>query len=1053
MIIEAIRLKNFLSHEDSAVEFTESPLWLVCGENGSGKSALFDGVEYALYGRHRGGDQGVNLLVKHGSQRAMAQVVVQLGQERYRVTCHLDARKGNLGGQVESWDQHVGTWRPINVGDGVAAAWTWLKPRLPDVDLFHSAIFLRQGQTAFFLRGSRSEYGTATDRIKRFASLLDLSRYTELSQRAQKCAGRASDRQKEAQGGLSALGDVSDEALDALECRLESASTEVEMAQQQVEHAAAISRGAERWNGLEANRQALLAQRKRFVQLIGDAAAIRRDADLVAQWDRAAAMLDRHWRCRKEAGRTRVEAQEALAQADTNEKARRLQQAALSKAEIHYRVLNEKALPALRRSVEATRNQAIALSLEAEIAETRCGLVGTTREVELLDGKDTELAEWRKRENALVRLELLATYRQDFERANAAAASAKACISVAERRRAIVGPVVEQRNESARQAHMDRVVLGKQVEQLNEQVAQLKGRIQSHGRLSGGEGECPVCGQELDEDRHAHVKAMLATETTTLQSLQWKLQETKRQHEDSKAAEERTAKHLRSGQRTQEHAQRRVVSARQGLRELEANVDQVTRKSDNLRSEIIKHHSEYEGELDLVTLRWVADERDRVADGLHNVESEADALNRARQRVREMNATLKTLRGRRTADAPPLGETEEPKDLQERAAAAQKWAEKWSPRIELLDQKSRCAQEAIRVLLTEVTALAEKIQTGRASADSRKREAVTADGEADDIAAKLGSAWATALASREAYETERQSVESRRESAERLSELERASGQLTQVEAQLTEKLQAMDAIDLKCRIPVEDAHACEKEAREAELSQNDIKRRLEEDLNGLTDRRAKSATYERQINDASEESETYSELADLLKEGGPIQVQVAEQAQQQIAQEVNEVLSLLGDPLRIRLGAARRGRGVHLQDIHIVDTSDPVAQPRFFEFLSGGEQFRVALALALALHKRVAHGQAGTIIIDEGFGALDEHKRDALALQLTDTSRGILSLGLASSVIISSHSTVVQRHFPYRWFVQKQGGTATVLSPGSGSDGYVSSGVDGDHDQGILSA
>jgi DNA repair exonuclease SbcCD ATPase subunit len=66
-------------------------------------------------------------------------------------------------------------------------------------------------------------------------------------------------------------------------------------------------------------------------------------------------------------------------------------------------------------------------------------------------------------------------------------------------------------------------------------------------------------------------------------------------------------------------------------------------------------------------------------------------------------------------------------------------------------------------------------------------------------------------------------------------------------------------------------------------------------------------------------------------------------------------------------------------------------------------------------------------VIVDEGFGMLDGARRDALALQMTDTSQGILRLGLARSIIICSHSTEVQRHFPDRWRVTKQAGTATV--------------------------
>jgi len=64
MIIESIKVENFLSHANSTVELTDAPLWLIGGPNGAGKSALFDAVEYALYGQHRAGDQFARLLVK-----------------------------------------------------------------------------------------------------------------------------------------------------------------------------------------------------------------------------------------------------------------------------------------------------------------------------------------------------------------------------------------------------------------------------------------------------------------------------------------------------------------------------------------------------------------------------------------------------------------------------------------------------------------------------------------------------------------------------------------------------------------------------------------------------------------------------------------------------------------------------------------------------------------------------------------------------------------------------------------------------------------------------
>src|SRR5690606_37522579 len=128
----------------------------------------------------------------------------------------------------------------------------------------------------------------------------------------------------------------------------------------------------------------------------------------------------------------------------------------------------------------------------------------------------------------------------------------------------------------------------------------------------------------------------------------------------------------------------------------------------------------------------------------------------------------------------------------------------------------------------------------------------------------------------------------------------------------------------------------------------------------------------------------------------------------------------------RAQLGSARRQSTTPIEDIHVVDTLDPSGGARFFEYLSGGEQFRIVLALALALHRRVGK-QAGTLIMDEGFGAADSRRRHGRAARLTNTTDAILDAGLAQSIVICSHSEEVQRQFPNRWHVSKEGEAATV--------------------------
>jgi hypothetical protein len=135
-------------------------------------------------------------------------------------------------------------------------------------------------------------------------------------------------------------------------------------------------------------------------------------------------------------------------------------------------------------------------------------------------------------------------------------------------------------------------------------------------------------------------------------------------------------------------------------------------------------------------------------------------------------------------------------------------------------------------------------------------------------------------------------------------------------------------------RIPVGEAEAQERAAREADQAAVAAQAQATVARDSLLARRTAAARYRDEIGQAAEEAGTFGELADLLKEGGLVQTEVAEQEQRRIAGEVNAVLDLLEDPLRVSLGDARRRRqGGTLQDLHIVDTSDPSGHTRSSSF------------------------------------------------------------------------------------------------------------------------
>ena len=52
MIFKELILKNFKSHINSRVKFDQGTT-LILGENGAGKSSIFEGINFALYKKYK----------------------------------------------------------------------------------------------------------------------------------------------------------------------------------------------------------------------------------------------------------------------------------------------------------------------------------------------------------------------------------------------------------------------------------------------------------------------------------------------------------------------------------------------------------------------------------------------------------------------------------------------------------------------------------------------------------------------------------------------------------------------------------------------------------------------------------------------------------------------------------------------------------------------------------------------------------------------------------------------------------------------------------------
>ena len=1021
MIIQSIRVRDFLSHADSTVCFKDGSLWLISGENGAGKSAFFDALEYALYGQHRAQKQQPELLIRNGSEtnRAIIEVWFTLGGQEHWLTHTISRRDGNLGGRLQ---RKEGTdWQEMNPPGGRRATWAYLERRLPPHELFRSAIFLRQGDVDRFLQGS------ASDRVRRFAALIDLDRYTRLSKRAKDRTDTAQRTRVRAEAQRDGLGDTSDAALAAAEAAVTTATEQAEAARKTVEAAAGAVAGARAWEQARSAEATLAERRARALQLLADADAIRAADGRVNRWERAIASIESHRSTTRRAVVCHAEAADAHAKAQAaGTKAARCADDLAQQRERQQQLAQE-TLPAAHDAEERVRRQQQALAVERAIAGARTAWERASAAAEALQGADAALKEWQDdrtelnvlsgvvaaRSVAEASVQRVAQSRDTSDEADAALEAARTT------------ETIEQQAEAAAREAFDALV--GHIRDLEQEQIAIETRIGQHSRVDSGADACPYCAQTLDEAAHGHLQEVMSADLTRLDEVKSGLTSAAEAHRDADTQLKAAARALKAATDARATAATAHALAEERLTQA---VDAAARAQADLaaaRAAAREHCGASDEHLDSLTETWIAAERERVNAGLRAAEEQAARLATAKTEASNRRAALDVHRSRRAPGAEALGDTEDDAAVAERERVAQEAITTAQAERERREAEEGEVEQMILALSTELATLKAQAKAEGERAERASGAAANADHEAAEIAHRLGPDWAAVLASDEAFQAEQQAVDAVRELAARAGELNAVSSEQTAINRAAQELAAGIAQFDPAHERPVPEAEAAHTTAQATERTRNIELGSARDARDRLNDARAEYERLSAEIDAKSADERTYGKLADLLKEGGAIQVMLAAQEQRQIVAEVNGVLERLGDSLRAQLGSARRQSTTPIEDIHVVDMLDPSGRPRFFEYLSGGEQFRIALALALALHRRVGK-QAGTLIVDEGFGALDSRRRHDLAERLTDTTDAILDAGLAQSIVICSHSEEVQRQFPNRWHVHKNGSTATTI-------------------------
>lgn len=176
MIANSILVEGFLSYKVCAeVDFTTAKLWMLCGRNGAGKSALFDAITFALYGTGRFNANEVEPYIHHDAGGLRVEFDFTMGDGRYRLK-RTAARAGGPTYLVCKLDPETGTHIGNVPGTHTRAGYRrWIDDTLNmSAETFTAVALLKQGDSERLLSAENADRTTIMDRI------VDLTAYDRL---------------------------------------------------------------------------------------------------------------------------------------------------------------------------------------------------------------------------------------------------------------------------------------------------------------------------------------------------------------------------------------------------------------------------------------------------------------------------------------------------------------------------------------------------------------------------------------------------------------------------------------------------------------------------------------------------------------------------------------------------------------------------------------------------------------------------------------------------------------------------------------------------------
>ena len=525
MIPLSLSLRNFLSYGEEVppLDFTQFHVACLTGGNGHGKSALLDGITYALWGQARK-SRSDEELCRIGAREMRVDFDFALGEKHFRVIRSWRRTKRGVPAldlQVES----DGIFRTLSEGEGINPTQRRINELLSmDYDTFVNSAFIVQGRADEFTQKN------ARQRKEVLGRILGLGRYDQLQGMARV---RYQEHQRQSETLQTRLGELDDELakrenyeseLSAVDDHLallgheissrEKAQAELEIQRLELvqirQRVAGLEREqqrvADRAQQVSAELENLREQQRQDGEILAAAESIKRDfatynqlrtqIGLLEQKAQEHGALETHRRQLEERitqARQEVERQQERWSATLGERQRQLAD--------HQALLNREQTIAIRYAQFKT------LSEQAQALEQ-----ARIRYEDLLsERRDLENVLYLAEQDRKNQRQALAKQLAQLDRASSEEKTLEARIHQLQAQRTQLQTKAEERNRLEDEGSDLNAQITERQQKLRAEEEELANERQQAQTLAGpDDANCPLCGSTLDAEHRQQVAAELS---------------------------------------------------------------------------------------------------------------------------------------------------------------------------------------------------------------------------------------------------------------------------------------------------------------------------------------------------------------------------------------------------------------------------------------------------------------------------------------------------------------------------------------------------------------